>query len=233
MQYFTIKLCGPLAGLAGPKIDGIPQSLPIPARSMITGMIGSALGLRRSDHETLQAIQDTLRIAVVVHRTSGELTDYQTADLSKPYLKGPMWSSGRSVVERKGIEKEGTRIQLRPYLMDVDMTVVVQLANDAPVTADKILHALDMPARPLGLGRMNCPPTARIAGEVLDAETLESAVSQTTAGDLYLPVDLVPMDWGDVMISIPGSCDWRSWRHQGAEGFVRRSVDGHRGGHQN
>ena len=58
-----------------------------------------------------------------------------------------MWSSGRSVIVREGIEKEGTRIQSRPYVMDVDMTVVVQLADGAPVTAEEILKALDLPAR--------------------------------------------------------------------------------------
>ena len=186
-------------------------------------MIGSALGLRRADHERLQAIQDTLRIAVVVHRSAGELVDYQTADLGKPYLSGPMWSSGRSVVEREGLEKEGTRIQSRPYAMDIDMTVVAQLADGAPVTAEEILEALDMPARPLGIGRMNCPPSDRIAGKILAAESLEDAASQVAAGELYLPVDSTSMDWGDVMVSIPGICDWRSRRHEGAEGFVRRS----------
>ena len=224
MQFFTMRLRAPLASFVGPKVDGTPQSLPIPARSMITGLIGSALGLRRSDHDTLQAIQDTLRMAVVVHRSKGELIDYQTADLGKPYLRGPMWSSGRSVIVREGIEKEGTRIQSRPYVMDVDMTVVVQLADGAPVTAEEILKALDLPARPLGVGRMNCPPSDRIAGEILEAETFESAVSQIAEGDLYLPVDAVQMLWGDVLVSIPGTCDWRSRRHGGAEGFVRRSA---------
>ena len=224
MQFFTMRLRAPLASLAGPRIDGVPQSLPIPARSMITGMIGTALGLRRSDHDTLQSLQNSLRIAVVVHRSAGELVDYQTADLGKPYLRGPMWSSGRSIVEREGIEKEGTRIQERPYVMDVDMTVVVQLADDAPIPAEQILAALDMPARPLGIGRMNCPPSERIAGNILQAETLESAVDQVGQGTRYLPVDAVSMNWGDILVSIPGLCDWRTWRHEGTEGFVRRAA---------
>ena len=224
MQFFTMRLRAPLASLAGPRIDGTPQSLPIPARSLIVGMIGSALGLRRSDYEQLQAIQDALRIAVIVHRNAGELIDYQTADLGKPYLSGPMWSSGGSVVEREGIEKEGTRIQSRPHAMDIDMTVVAQLAAGAPVAAEEILQALEMPARPLGIGRMNCLPSDRIAGEILAADSLESAVSQVEPGDIYLPIEAVSMDWGDVMVSIPGICDWRSRRHEGSEGFVRRAA---------
>ena len=225
MQFFTMHLRAPLARLAGPRIDGIPQSLPIPARSLIVGMIGSALGLRRSDSERLQAIQDALRIAVVVHRSAGELIDYQTADLGKHYLSGPMWSSGQSVVEREGIEKKGTRIQSRPYAMDIDMTVIARLADNAPVTAEEILEALDTPARPLGIGRMNCPPSVRIAGNLLEAETFASAVSQVADGERYLPLDAVSMDWGDTLVSIPGICDWRSRRHGGAEGYVCRSAE--------
>ncbi len=233
MQFFTMRLRAPLASLAGPRIDGIPQSLPIPARSLIVGMIGSALGLRRSDGERLQAIQDSLRIAVVVHRNAGELIDYQTADLGKCYLSGPMWSSGQSVVEREGIEKKGTRIQSRPYSMDIDMTVIARLADDAPVTAENILEALEMPARPLGIGRMNCPPSAQIAGNILEVETFESALSGIAGGECYLPLDAVSMDWGDTLVSIPGICDWRSRRHRGAEGYVclsaRRDGEGNAG----
>ena len=223
MQFFTMRLRAPLASLAGPRIDGMPQSLPIPARSTIVGMIGSALGLRRSDGDRLNAIQDALRIAVVVHRSAGELIDYQTANLGKTYLRGPMWSSGQSVVEREGIEKEGTRIQARPYVMDIDMTIVGRLYHDAPVSAEEVLQALDMPARPLGIGRMNCPPSGRIAGDLLDADTFESALDQIAEGEHYLPTDAISMDWGDIMVSIPGICDWRSRRHGGAEGFVYRS----------
>ena len=230
MQFFTMRLRAPLASLAGPRIDGIPQSLPIPARSLIVGMIGSALGWRRSDGERLQAIQDALLIAVVVHRSAGELIDYQTADLGRRHLSGTMWSSGQSVLEREGIEKEGTRIQLRPYAMDIDMTVIARLADDSPVTAEEILEALDMPARPLGIGRMNCPPSARVAGDLLEVETFENALGQLAGGECYLPLAAVPMDWGDTLISIPGICDWRSRRHRGAEGYVCRSAGRDPGG---
>ena len=229
MQFFTMRLRAPLASLAGPRIDGVPQSMPIPARSLVVGMIGSALGVSRSEHERLQALQDALRIAVIVHRSEGELVDYQTANLGKSYLRGPMWSSGRSVVRREGIEKEGTRIQYRPYVMDIDMTVVAQLDDDAPVSAEAILEAFRMPARPLGIGRMNCPPSDDIAGEIVIAESLESAVRQLPPGELYLPVEATSMAWGDVLVSIPGICDWRSRRHEGSEAFVRRSPQGAQG----
>jgi hypothetical protein len=92
--------------LQGPRIDGEPQSLPIPTRSLLTGLFGSALGYGRGDHEKLQALQDNLRVAVVVHRDGIEINDYQIADLGKSYMRGPMWSSGTRVVKREGSRTE-------------------------------------------------------------------------------------------------------------------------------
>jgi CRISPR system Cascade subunit CasD len=162
--------------LQGPRIDGEPQSLPIPTRSLLTGLVGSALGYRRSDHSKLQALQDCMRVGVIVHRAGVEISDYQIADLGKSYLRGPMWSSGTSVVNREGSQAEGLRPQQRPYRADADMTAVVELGADSPVNVDQIISALDYPAHPLFFGRSSCPPASRLAGAVLDAASLEAAV---------------------------------------------------------
>src|SRR5260370_19982947 len=81
MFFLTIRLSAPLMALQGPRIDGEPQSLPIPTRSLLTGLIGSALGYRRSDHGKLQDLQDNMRVGVVVHRGGVEVNDYQIAAL--------------------------------------------------------------------------------------------------------------------------------------------------------
>src|SRR5215470_12676747 len=106
MIFPTIRLAAPLMALQGPRIDGEPQSLPIPTRSLLTGLIGSALGYRRRDHAKLQALQDSMRVGVVVHRAGVEIIDYQIADLGKSYLRGPMWSSGTTIAKRDGSRTE-------------------------------------------------------------------------------------------------------------------------------
>jgi CRISPR-associated endonuclease/helicase Cas3 len=60
--------------LQGPRIDGEPQSLPIPTRSLLTGLFGCALGYARSDYAKLQALQDSMRVGVVVHRSGIEIS---------------------------------------------------------------------------------------------------------------------------------------------------------------
>jgi len=212
--------------LQGPRIDGEPQPVPIPTRSLLTGLIGSALGYRRSDHAKLQALQDSMRVGVIVHRAGVEISDYQIADLGKPFLLGPMWSSGTSVARRKGSEAGGLRPQQRPYRADADMTAVVELGADSPVNVDQIISALDYPAHPLFLGRSSCPPATRLAGGALDAASLEAAVLEVArnyGGEMFLPVTAVTPSWGDLPLSIPGCRDWASYRHAGADLYVVRS----------
>src|SRR5438876_4748048 len=102
MIFLTIRLRAPLMALQGPRIDGEPQSLPIPTPSLLTGLFGAALGYTRRDHVKLQALQDNMQVGVVVHCAGVEVSDYQIADLAKPHMRGPMWSSGTSVAKREG-----------------------------------------------------------------------------------------------------------------------------------
>jgi CRISPR system Cascade subunit CasD len=211
--------------LQGPRIDREPQSLPIPTRSLLTGLFGSALGYTRSDHTKLQALQDNMQVGVVVHREGVEIIDYQIADLSKPYMRGPMWSSGISVAEREGSETEGLRPQHRPYLADADMTAIVELGACSPVNAEQIIAALNQPAHPLFIGRSSCPPASKLAGRLVDAPSLEVAVldvARDHPGTIYLPAGTATPAWGDMPLSIPGCRDWTSYRHAGADLYIMR-----------
>jgi CRISPR system Cascade subunit CasD len=225
MAFLTVCLRAPLMALQGPRIDGEPQSLPIPTRSLLTGLFGSAVGYTRGDHVNLQALQDSMRVGVVVHRGGVKISDYQIADLGKSHMRGPMWSSGTSVVEREGSQIKGLRTQQRPYRADADMTAVVELGADSPLKADDIIAALDEPAHPLFIGRSSCPPASRLAGRVFDASSLEAAVmavARDHPGEIYLPAEAATPSWGDMPVSIPGTRDWATYRHGGADLYVMR-----------
>jgi CRISPR system Cascade subunit CasD len=224
MAIFTITLAAPLMALQGPRIDNRPQAVPIPTRAMITGMIGAALGIGRDEPWTLQAIQDGMRIAVVVHQRGTDMIDYQTADLAKPYLRGPMWTGGLGVLHREGGDVEGTRQQRRPYRCDARMTVLVHLAAGAPFGAEAILAALRRPAYPIGIGRQSCPPAEPLAGALLDAMTLEDAIAQVPPGEAFLPAEATTIGWGDLLLSVPGLRNWATRQHGGAETFVQRAA---------
>jgi CRISPR system Cascade subunit CasD len=225
MVFLTIRLRAPLMALQGPRIDGEPQSLPIPTRSLLTGLFGSALGYTRGDHAKLQALQDNMQLGVVVHRDGVEISDYQIADLGKSHMRGPMWSSGTSVAKREGSQIKGLRSQQRPYRADADMTAIVELGKGGPASADEIVSALDQPAHPLFIGRSSCPPASKLAGELLDAPSLEAAVldvARNHPGTIYLPAGVATPAWGDMPLSIPGCRDWTTYRHAGADLYIMR-----------
>jgi CRISPR system Cascade subunit CasD len=225
VTIFTIRFKGPLMALQGPRIDARPQGLAIPTRSLVTGLIGAALGLDRSEGALLQKVQDTMRLAVLVQREGQEVIDYQIADLSKAHMIGPMWTSGVSIVKREGSQIDGLRQQWRPYLADADMLLLVELLPGAPFSATQILEALDQPQRPLFLGRTSCPPETRLAGEILPTASLTDTaamLSRENSDIVYLPAECTTPQWGDLPISIPGRRDWLANRHSGADLYLAR-----------
>jgi CRISPR system Cascade subunit CasD len=166
-----------------------------------------------------------MRVGVVVHRDGVEISDYQIADLGKPHMRGPMWSSGTSVAEREGSRSEGLRPQHRPYRADADMTAAVELGANSPVRIEELIAALDQPVRPLFIGRSSCPPATKIAGRIFDASSLEAAVlkvARDNPGEIYLPAEAASAAWGDIPLSIPGCRDWSSYRHAGADLYIIR-----------
>lgn len=227
-EYLSVRWKGPLMALQGPRIDGLPQAVPIPTLAALTGLLGAALGIARRETEVLQSIQDTMRLAVIVHAAGVEIIDYQTADLSKRHMRGPMWSSDGHVVKREGSVTTGTRQQFRPYRSDADMTCIIELLEGAPYAASTILTALDYPARPLFLGRTTCPPETALAGKLILASSLQEAVQTSLSGThvihVYLPMESADIAWGDIPVSIPGTRDWAAQRHSGSQTYVIREM---------
>jgi CRISPR system Cascade subunit CasD len=224
---FTMRLAAPIASLSGARIDTGGDSLPVPTRSMITGIIGAAFGIRYDQSQLLQQLQDTMRLVIVVHREGIVIRDYQTVRLGLPHMKGPMWwhdGQQLGVMEREGGDPERTITGERPLTCDYDATVIVELLSGAPFDAEKILSALRAPIYPLSLGQRCCIPTLPIAGKKLDAPTLADAVALVEPGARYLPVECAqPGNFGDIYATIPAGRDWVSRQHGGSDTYVVRT----------
>lgn len=231
-EFFTMNLAAPIASFSAPRIDGLGGFLPIPTPSMIVGLIGAALGLRYSDHGSLQAMQDTLRMAVVVKRPGTLVVDYQTVDMGKPHMIGPMWwhdGQRLGVMNRAGGDPTRTVITERPLTCDYRATVVVELVDGAPFNAEEILQALREPAFPLSLGRRSCLPSEPVAGKKIEANTLEGAIEtlverQEATGTVYIPVEASVPRLGDLLASTPAGRNWRSRAHGGAATYRVRAA---------
>jgi CRISPR system Cascade subunit CasD len=224
---FTMRLAAPIASLSGPRIDTVGDSLPIPTRSMITGIIGAALGISYDQPKVLQRVQDTMRLAVVVHRAGTVIRDYQTVRMAQPHMTGPMWwNDGKrlGVMERAGGDPDRTITGERPLTSDYDATVIVELVHGAPFEGSQILDALRSPIFPLCIGQRSCIPSRPIAGNTLEATTLIDGVSIVGPGIAYLPVECTqPGEFGDLYVTIPAGRDWTSRQHGGNDTYVVRN----------
>jgi CRISPR system Cascade subunit CasD len=225
--YFTIRFAAPIVSLSGARIDTGGDSLPIPTRSMVAGIIGAALGIGYDQPQVLQQLQDTMRMAVVVHREGTVIRDYQTVRMGLPHMTGPMWwrdGQQLGVMEREGGDPERTITGERPLTCDYDATLVLELLLGAPFDADSILSALGTPAHPLSIGQRSCIPSQPIAGLKIEAQDLAGAAATLDAGVRYLPVACAEAgSFGDLYVTIPSGRDWRSRQYGGSDTYVVRA----------
>jgi len=83
MKVLLLRLEAPLMAFGGVAIDNIGVTDQLPSASLLTGLLGNALGYQRKDAIRLQALQNRLRYAVRADRRGHALQDFQTAQLAK------------------------------------------------------------------------------------------------------------------------------------------------------
>lgn len=181
--YLVLRLAGPLMAFASVAVDEIRPTDVLPGASMLTGLLGNALGWCYTDQSALQSLQDRLVFASRLDRPGQELYDYQTAEISKEDL---LWCVAQpGFVERAGGTYGGPVLRYRHYRADSLVTVVLGLREPASApTLDDLALALERPARPLFLGRCSCPPTSPIyRGERVEADSPRQALEGISLPD--------------------------------------------------
>jgi CRISPR system Cascade subunit CasD len=233
-RWLILRLEAPLAAFGGVTIDQVGVTRDFPAASMLTGLIGNALGLVRTDSAAHQRLQDRLVFAARRDRESpaGALTDMQNAKLEKNERGWTTWGKPEG---RAGATYDTPHRRRRDYHPDTLVTVAMTLAPaDEKPDLDAIAAALARPARPLFLGRKGCLPAAPLfCGEI---------VTLPTAFDALVTVPPIEPDATDPMRALwpagegpaDGPCvsrvidlsDLRNWR-SGLHGGTRKVVEGH------
>lgn len=172
----------------GASFDARPDALRLPGRSMITGLIGNALGLTRADGKALNALQNSLDVQVVVLRRGFENVDFQTTNLKSRHMVGPMWTSKGAPFSRVG-GKEALERTLKyvPYQADAHFACFVEFAPEAHYKPEEVLEYLRTPVRPLFLGRAANMPAAPIGHSIVEAESLAAAIEvcEFTADEIW------------------------------------------------
>ena len=176
--HLLLRLEAPMLSFGSLAVD---QRRPIqrwPAASLLTGLLGNALGYRRTEPAPLDRLQARLRWAVRLDRPGVPFTDFQTAQLDQ---NDQGWTTGGKIEERAGGSStyDSPHIRYRDYRADASLAVAIRLidADEAPSVA-ALAAALDRPARPLFIGRKNCLPSQRLLIGVVDALDVVAALAQ-------------------------------------------------------
>jgi CRISPR system Cascade subunit CasD len=186
-QHLLLRLEAPMMSFGTTAVDHRRPVQPWPATSMLTGLLGNALGWTASQAALLDGLQSRLRWAARIDRPGTPLNDFQTAQLK---ADDKAWTTRDHIEERGGGENtyNAPHLRYRDYRADASVLVAVRLdpADHTPTLAD-IHDALNRPARPLFIGRKSCPPATRIAIGIVDAVDAVAALGAGPSPDTDTP----------------------------------------------
>ncbi len=179
MEILLLRFDAPLMSFGAPIVDQYGFIQPYPALSMMTGLLANALGYTHAETARLERLQERLRYAVREDRRGQQLRDFQTVDLSQPFLHDERAWTTRGALETRqgGTASLGIHIRLRDYWADAVYTVALTLdPPDEPPTLADLEQALRFPARPLFIGRKPCLPAAPLVIRRMEAADLLDAL---------------------------------------------------------
>lgn len=178
MKFLLLCFQAPLMSFGSTLTDQRGGTAHYPGTSLISGLLGNALGYDHRDVVSLQSLQDRLVIGVREDLRGEILQDYQTVDLGQEFMQKAWTTRGDVATRAGGPASRGTHIRYRDFLAEAEYTVALTLnPSHEPPILDDLEAALRSPARPLFLGRKCCLPTARIARGQVEAEGLKDALA--------------------------------------------------------
>lgn len=234
MRLLLLRFDAPLMSFGGVAVDNRGVTRAMPTRSMLTGLLGNALGYHHRDGAKLGALQGRLRYAARCDRQGKLLVDFHTVDLGQRHLQEGGWTTRGKVEARGGASAAETHIRYRHYLADAVFTLALGVEGDEPPGVDDLARALDEPARPLFLGRETCLPSGRILLDVVEAasplEVLRAwprldekrADEGETATFWWTDEPGVPK--GDRSVAVSDDRDWFNQVHTGRRSMHEQSF---------
>jgi CRISPR system Cascade subunit CasD len=178
LDMLVLRLDAPLVSFGGTLVDNRGFTQDFPGLSLLTGLLGNALGYEHREAEALGRLQRRLRYAVRRDRRGALLRDYQTVDLGQDFLSQDGWTTrGRTEGRAGGDASIGTHIRFRDYHADSLHTIVLTLTPASePPDLESLERALREPERPLFIGRKCCLPAGPLLVGRLQAPTLREGL---------------------------------------------------------
>lgn len=226
-RYLILRLDAPLVSFGNVVVDNYGFTEIWPAASLLTGLIGNALGYQRTQGSNLDALQARLDFACRLDRAGQMVRDFQTAALNKD---DQGWTTRGEPEGRDGGAGTylGKHIRYRDFIADSVVVVALGLERpDETPTLDDIAAALIRPARPLFIGRKPCVPARPIfSNETADAVDAFAAVRNALRDPWAEDSMRALATWRGASAGAPqqtrtrtvhGQRNWRSGVHGGAQ----------------
>jgi len=225
-RWLKLQIASPLMAFGAVAVDQVGPTWRWPGRSMLTGLLASALGWDYSDRAAHQALQDRMVCGAALVRDGAILTDVQNAQLQK---NDRGWTTRGSPEGRGGNSYGAPHRRYRDFLVDAELVAVLTLTlPDQAPTLDTLRDTLICPARPLFLGRKPCLPSrplvAGTAADFLDAPTVYDALKQASSAPCARA--FWPDGEGPIGTRAHDIADLRHWR-TGLHGGSRTVWEGH------
>lgn len=212
MRALILRFDAPMISFGSVIVDQHGFTDFFPGVSMLTGMIGNALGWRHSDFEQLQSLQSRIDFAARWDVRPNPVIDYHTVDLGSSKMRKPGWTTRGETEHRAGGSgaKYGTHQRYRHYLVDGLMTIALGLASEGDPDLDEIRASFDRPARPLFFGRKTCLPARPI---------LDPITPIMEGHDLVSILGVVPVWNREGLPERVSRKTWACWTPSEEEGF--------------
>ena len=177
MKHLIFQLYGPMASWGEIAVGEHRRSDLKPSKSSIVGLLGAALGIRRSEDDLHRRLSDAYGIAVRIDARGELLRDYHTTQVPPATGKKRYYTRKDEIAA----EKLGTILSERDYRVDASYTVALwQNIDAAPYSLQALANALLKPRFILYLGRKSCPLALPVHAQVVDVETLIQAFGVAT-----------------------------------------------------
>lgn len=223
LVYRLTAALGSMGTLAGNERRGSDDW---PARSAVTGMLGAALGVRRTDRSGFASLESDYAIGLSRLQLGPILTDFHTAQTvptsaaKRPSSRSDALALGKA----KGSLGTVTVITHREYHQECMFDVaVLAIAEEPQWSLDVIRDALLRPHFTLYFGRKACPLDLPLGPRILDADDSIKAFdfyrrsiptpSSATSGEFLLDARLVDenCDQGQAIVRRDGVVDRERW----------------------
>lgn len=181
MSYCIImRLEASLMSFGGPLTDNFCGTQAFPGISLLTGLLGNALGYKHEEWADLNSLQGRIRYAVRLERKGQKVRDYQIADLGQDHMDFRLqgWTTRGRIEERGGGNKFEKHIRYRDYYAGSAFLVAFTLIEADEIEMKSLEQAIQYPRRPLFIGRKCCLPAYPIFHGMVVAKTPLHAIAR-------------------------------------------------------